>query len=143
VALKAYELCMPRLYALFTEQGTSVGEKYARMHRDDAISIDFGVMEDLQKKGVPIAVLPVDYGWSDLGSFTALEEIDKAVYGTVVSHNSASNIVQCDSGMVALMGVNDLVVIKDGDVVLVTTKDRCQELRSLVDRVRKEHPKFS
>ena len=94
VGLRAFESCMPRLYALFSDSAASVADKYARLHADDAISIDFGVMEDAQKKGIPISVLPVEYGWSDLGSFTALEEIDKAVYGTVVSHNSASNIVQ-------------------------------------------------
>ena len=139
VGLKAFEKCMPELYRLFSE-GAPITDRYRRIRPEDVLSIDFGVMERAQGQGIPVAVMAVDFAWSDLGSYTALEEIDKAVAGNVVSHNSASNIVQCDKGLVALLGVNDLVVVKDGDVVLVATKDRCQDIRKLVERVRKEHP---
>lgn len=139
VGLKAFEKCMPELFAVLSEDAP-IEDRYRRIRPEDVLSIDFGVMERAEAHGIPVAVMAVDFAWSDLGSYTALEEIDKSVAGNVVSHNSASNIVQCDQGLVALLGVNDLVVVKDGDVVLVASKDRCQDIRKLVERVRKEHP---
>ncbi len=141
VGLDAYSRCMPELKKLF-ESTDDIQKIYSQIYEGDAISIDYGVMEVAQEKGIPVSVFGVSYPWSDLGSYTALEEIDKAVKGNVVEFNSASNIVQVDKGLVALLSVNDLVVVKEGDVVLVASKDRCQDIRQLVQRVKKEYPEF-
>jgi len=76
----------------------------------------------------------------DVGSFPALEEINCSMLGDVVSLNSNSNVVQTDTGLVALLGVNDLVVVRDGDVVLVASKDRAQDIKALLEKVRAAHP---
>ncbi len=141
VGIDAFKKCMPSLAQTFEKQ--DIDDVYASLDSSSATSIDFGVMELAHKKNIPVAVLAVDYVWSDLGSYTALEEIDKTVVGTVVSHNAASNIVQCDEGIVALLGVNDLVVVKDGDAILVASKGSCQDIRKLVDRIKKDHPSFA
>jgi mannose-1-phosphate guanylyltransferase len=140
--LRAFEKCMPSLVAVFN-QYDSIDDIYAHISSSDATSIDFGVMEMAQKNGIAVAVKAVEFGWSDLGSYTALEDIDKSLVGTVVSHNAASNIVQSDDGIVALLGVNDLVVVKQGNVVLVASKDSCQDIRKLVERIKKDHPEYS
>lgn len=141
VGVSAFKECMPALVEAFNN--SNIEETYAAIDAKSATSIDFGIMELAPKKNIPLAVLAVDYMWSDLGSYTALEEIDKSVVGTVVTHNAASNIVQCDSGIVALLGVNDMVVVKDGDAVLVANKGSCQDIRMLVERIKKEHPDFA
>lgn len=142
VGLEAFERCMPNLGKVFAQEA-EIEKIYQSIDPLDAVSIDYGVMEIAQEKGIPVSVIPVEFDWNDLGSYTALEEIDKAVKGTVVSHNAASNIVQSDRGLVALLGVNDLIVVREGDIVLVASKDRCQDIRKLVERVKKDHPEMA
>ena len=141
VGLDAFTRCMPKLQQVFDQYSSKgISGIYENIDPHDAVSIDYGVMELAQEKGIPVSVIPVDFEWNDLGSYTALEDIDKAVKGNVVSHNAASNIVQSDHGLVALLGVNDLIVVREGDIVLVAAKDRCQDIRKLVERVKKEYP---
>jgi mannose-1-phosphate guanylyltransferase len=137
--IDAFRKTMPELAKLF-DSGTSVEKIYGAISKNDAVSIDYGVMEPASSKGILVSVVPVECGWNDVGSFPALEEIDRSTLGDVVSLNANSNIVQTDTGLVALLGVNDLVVVRDGDVVLVVSKDRAQDIKLLLDKVRATHP---
>jgi mannose-1-phosphate guanylyltransferase len=89
-----------------------------------------------------LATLPLDCGWSDLGSWLTLDEVlDKdadgnALVGDVVTLDSRDNLLLADQGCVAAVGVEDLVVVRTADVVLVAPKHRSQEVRDLVDRLR-------
>ena len=139
VGLEAFRRCMPSLVKAF-ESSENITEVYRVIDPHDAVSVDYGVLEMAQEKGISVSVIPVDFTWNDLGSFTALEDIDKAVKGRVLTHNAASNIVQSDTGLIALLGVHDLVVVREGDVVLVASKDHCQDIRKLVEKVKKEFP---
>ena len=104
----------------------------------DAVSIDFGIMEHAAQ----VAVVPVDCGWSDVGSWDAL--------GSVVPADRHNNVVRgeavlCDSegcvsfaapgAMVALVGVRDLVVVHTADATLVLPKSRAQEVRAVVEQL--------
>lgn len=105
------------------------------------ISIDFGVMEKAQN----IKVIPVDFGWNDVGSFPALDEIyDKDECGNVVknatlhSFHSQNNMVIVDEKLgcktVVLLGVEELVVVDRGDALLITKKSESQNIKKILER---------
>jgi mannose-1-phosphate guanylyltransferase len=137
--IEAFRKTMPPLANLF-EGALHVEKIYPQIDKQNAQSIDYGVMEQAVSKGIPVSVVPVDCGWNDVGSFPALEEINAAVQGQVVSLASGSNVVHTDTGLVALLGVNDIVVVRDGDVVLVAAKDRAQDIKALLEKVKAAHP---
>lgn len=103
-----------------------------------AVSIDYGVME----RQDDLATLPLDCGWSDLGSWQALAEIAEtdadgnALRGDVTVVDSQDSLVVADVGHVAIIGVEGLAVIRTGDSVLVMPKSRSQDVRAVVDALR-------
>lgn len=111
-----------------------LSEIYPRL---PAISIDYGVMEKLDD----LATLPLDCGWSDLGSWAALAEVlptdgeDNARRGDVVTLDARRNVLVADEGTVAVLGLDDLVVVRTADAVLVVPKERSQEVRRIVSRL--------
>lgn len=137
--IDAFKKTMPSLSELF-DGALHVDKIYASISKQDAQSIDYGLMEQAVSKGIPVSVVPTDCGWNDVGSFPALEEINAATKGSVVTLAAGSNVVHTDKGIVALLGVNDLVVVRDGDVVLVAAKDRAQDIKSLLEKVKAGHP---
>lgn len=103
-----------------------------------SISIDYGVME----KAADIAVVPADFGWSDLGSFASLPEVREAdaagnvAVGDAVLVDARNNVVIGQPRRpIALVGVEGLVVVDAGDAILVCPKERAQEVRQVVDRL--------
>jgi mannose-1-phosphate guanylyltransferase / mannose-6-phosphate isomerase len=96
-----------------------------------SISIDYAVMERTRKA----AVVPVDMGWSDVGSFATLwelsekDEIGNSSTGDVALFDSANCYVNAHGTRVALIGVSDLVVIATPHGILVTKQDRSQDVR--------------
>jgi mannose-1-phosphate guanylyltransferase len=137
--MEAFSRAMPGLVGAF-EKGGSIADVYGRIAKADAVSFDYGVMERAASLGIGVDVVPAACGWNDVGSFPALEEIGRASRGEVVSVDSASNIVQTDSGFVALLGVTDLVVVRDGEVTLVAARDRAQDVKALLEKVRARFP---
>lgn len=101
-----------------------------------SISIDYGVME----KSTRIAVVPADFGWSDVGSFAALPEVkptDQAgnvAEGDAVLVDAHNAVVLAKGGRpVAVVGIDDVVVVDAGDAVLVCRRDRAQDVRQAVE----------
>ena len=124
----------PELAAGLEEIAATPGrlrELYARLPSD---SIDYAVMEKLDA----ISALPLDCGWSDLGSWEALDEVllhddqDNAGRGDVLAVEARDNLLVSDAGTIAVLGVEGLVVVRTGDAVLVMPKDRSQEVRKIV-----------
>lgn len=102
-------------------------------------SIDYGVME----KASNIAVLPGDFGWSDVGSFAAIPEVRPAdANGNVVSGDQAvvvdckGCVVLADKRPLAVVGLTDVVVVDAGDAVLVVPKDKSQDVRKVVEALK-------
>lgn len=102
-----------------------------------AISIDHAVMEKLRDLGT----LPLDCGWTDLGSWEALWELlphdqdGNASHGAHLVFDSRDNLVYADTGTVAVVGVEGLVVVKTEDAVLVIPKERSQEVRRIISEL--------
>jgi mannose-1-phosphate guanylyltransferase/mannose-6-phosphate isomerase len=103
------------------------------------VSIDYAVME-LTKHA---AVVPVDIGWSDVGSWDSLWSIaprnndGNAMQGEVVAIDSHNCLVRADDGIaVALVGVEDMVVVATRDSVLVVPRNRSQDVKKIVDELK-------
>ena len=100
-------------------------------------SVDYAVME----KTSSAAVVPMDAGWSDIGSWSALWEVSSrdesgnAVSGDVIQQNSSGCLVRADHRLVATVGVEDLVVVETKDAVLVAHKDRVQDVKKVVSQI--------
>ena len=101
-------------------------------------SIDYAVMEKVKELGVDTKLVVLDAGWSDLGSFDALNEIDdkdkdgNIFKGDVVSLNTQNTIAISSKKNVSLLGVEDLIVIETADSVLVASKNDAQSIKKLV-----------
>ena len=100
-----------------------------------SISMDYAVME----KTNLASVVPLDAGWSDIGSWTALWEAcekDKeknSIVGDVKAMSTENCLIRAENKLVATIGVKDLVVVETKDAVLVAHKDQVQKVRDLVE----------
>jgi len=100
-------------------------------------SIDYAVME----KTDAAMVLPVDIGWNDVGSWSALWDVSEqdgdgnAHHGDVIAIDSRNSYAYA-TRLVALVGVDDLVVVDTDDAVLVAAKDRVQDVKQVVARLK-------
>jgi mannose-1-phosphate guanylyltransferase / mannose-6-phosphate isomerase len=110
--------------------------------RATAKSIDYAVME--RTKGA--AVIPVSYGWSDVGSWQAVWELSghdqfsNSAHGPAVFVDSRGSYVMSDKQLVALFGVEDLVVVTTDDAVLVAKREDGDGLRRLVQKLKDVAP---
>lgn len=104
-------------------------------------SIDYAVME----KTADAAVVPVDIGWNDVGSWSSLwqtangrDGMGNSVRGDVLLEQVSNSYVRAESRMVAAIGVDDLVIVETPDAVMVAHKSRAQEVRKVVERLQAE-----
>lgn len=104
-----------------------------------ANSIDYAVMEHTDKAAMVIA----DIGWSDVGSWAALWEIGaqdqdgNVVSGDVLLEDTRNCYVQGDGRLVATLGIEDLVVVDSADALLVAARDRVQDVKTIVERLKR------
>jgi mannose-1-phosphate guanylyltransferase / mannose-6-phosphate isomerase len=102
-----------------------------------SISIDYAVMEHTPRG----AVLPVELGWSDVGSWDALWQVNEkngegnVLHGDVVTDNVTNTLIKAQNRMVAAVGVQDLVIIETSDAVLVAHKSESQNVKRIVDQL--------
>jgi mannose-1-phosphate guanylyltransferase len=99
------------------------------------ISIDYGVME----KASQVAAVRGAFTRLDVGSLTGLAELwpqdarGNAIMGALLEKDSQDNLVYSDEGLVCLIGVQDLVIVRQGDVLLVCPKERAGEVKQVVE----------
>lgn len=103
-----------------------------------AESVDYAVME----KTSHAVVVPMDAGWSDIGSWSSLWDIGEkdengnSVHGDAILHNTHRSYVKTDDKLVAAIGVNDLVIVSTKDSLMVAHKDSVQDVNIIVDRLK-------
>ncbi|MGZ3439656.1 MAG: mannose-1-phosphate guanylyltransferase, partial [Polyangia bacterium] len=102
-----------------------------------SVSIDYGVMEKLPRGDV--FCVPGDFGWNDVGSWSALGELrphddaDNVSTGNTITIDARSNILYSDGKrVIAAVGVEDLVIVATDDAVLVMPKSKAQQVRDVV-----------
>ncbi|NNN28147.1 mannose-1-phosphate guanylyltransferase/mannose-6-phosphate isomerase [Pseudomonas nitroreducens] len=104
-------------------------------------SIDYAVMERTSEA----VMVPLDAGWSDIGSWSALWEVrakdscGNVLSGDVMEQSTRDTYVHADSRLVATVGVENLVIVETKDAVLVAHKDKVQEVKNIVERIKHEN----
>lgn len=102
-----------------------------------SISVDYAVME----RSNEVAVVPLDAGWSDVGAWSAVWEVGQqdqegnVIRGDVLTHQAHHNLVYTDQRLVALVGVDNLVVIDTKDATLVAQRDQVQDVKKIVEQL--------
>lgn len=96
------------------------------------------------EKADNVAMVELDAGWSDIGSWDAVwENLDKddannVLIGDVININSAENYVYSDDKLVSILGVKDLVIVNTKDAVLIANKKDVQDVKKIVDKLNLE-----
>jgi len=104
-------------------------------------SIDYAVMEHT-RKGV---VIPLDCGWSDVGSWSSLWEVENkdsagnVLTGDVITHDVEASYIRSESRLVAAVGVHNLVVVETSDAILIADKSKVQDVKHIVTALKKNH----
>ena len=144
VILGEFERQMPALYGLYPELMKTVADQnrlamakvYARI---PAVSIDYGVMEGARD----VRVIPATFGWSDVGAWDALSDVNETddrgnvMIGDVVAIDCANSVfVGHDRRVLAAVGLDRIVVVDSEDALLVAPRDRVQEVRAIVESLR-------
>jgi mannose-1-phosphate guanylyltransferase len=146
VILEAFDRFLPEIREAWDAAGNDAEKAYPRI---PVISVDHGILE----KATNVVTFPLDCGWEDVGSWLALENLADALGarttagavfgGQIVAVDARGNIVDAPGKVVALLGVEDLIVVHHGDAVLVASKPRAQDVRRLVDEVKRVRPELT
>lgn len=119
-------------------QAIAAADVYASMAD---VSIDYGLLELADN----VAVVPVDMGWSDLGSWESIyqqrgkDPQGNMLEGDVLAIDSQDNLLWSEHGLVATLGVTNLAVVQTRDATLICPRERVQDLKQLVAAVKKSH----
>lgn len=104
-------------------------------------SIDYAVME----KTSEAVVVSLDVGWNDIGSWSALWEIGEkdeggnCIRGDVLTHDTSDSLIFGEDRLIATVGLKDIVVVDTKDALMVATKDRVQDVKAIVNILKKEN----
>ncbi len=102
-----------------------------------ADSIDYAVMEKTDRA----AMIPLDVGWNDVGSWSALWDVAEkdasgnVTHGDVMTLDSLDSFIHAEKKLVAAVGVNDLIIVETDDAVLVAPKNKVQDVKGIVDQL--------
>ena len=101
-------------------------------------SIDYAVMEKTDSS----MVIPMDAGWSDVGSWSALWEVSEkdennnVIKGDVIAISSANNYLHSNNKLIAVVGIDNLVVVETKDAILVAHKEQVQDVKMIVNHLK-------
>ena len=144
--LKAIETHMPELYTGLLRlepflgtggQEKALSEIYGSL---PSVSVDYGIME----KADNVLVIPADFGWNDVGSWTAIDDLLPRDEHGVVAHaehisiDTRDCIVYSPKKLVATIGVSNLIVVETDDALLICDKSRAQDVKKVVEILEKE-----
>lgn len=147
--LKNFENFLPEIYADVVKIGDAMGtaseadvinEVYPQIQ---SISIDYGIME----KSSDVMVVPGEFGWNDVGSFDMLkvmhdEDADgNVVVGNCVNIDTKNSVVYSSGRLVTTLGLDNIVVVETEDGIMVCSKDRVQDVKKIVDKLKEEGKK--
>ncbi|MFT5297271.1 MAG: mannose-1-phosphate guanylyltransferase [Colwellia sp.] len=103
-------------------------------------SIDYAVME----KTSDAVVVPLDAGWSDIGSWSALWDVNSkdsngnAVVGDSIMHDTTNCLIQGSERLITTVGIDNLVIVDTKDALLVASKDKVQDVKKIVEQLKAE-----
>lgn len=138
VMLEETKRLMPRAYKTIIkiQDKFSLNRFWSKL---PSISVDYAIMERTNK----MVLFPADYRWQDLGSWQAIEEIlkkDKSgniFKGNYIDIASKNTTVWADKRLVATLGLNNIIIVDTEDALLVCAKDKTQEVKKIVKRLKR------
>lgn len=149
VYLKELKTFRPDIFAACTAAATATAVDFdmdfLRIDKEEfskcpSVSIDYAVME----KTSDAVVVPMDAGWSDIGSWSSLWEISSkdhlgnASFSDVMLHNTKDCYIRADNKLVATVGVENLVIVDTKDALLVASKDSVQDAKIIAEKLKAE-----
>ena len=143
VLLEAFSRYLPDVYRELTRLGAQdhpppLEEVYQHL---PSISLDHGILE----KAENVAVVPVEMGWNDVGTWEALHELfprddrDNVVLGRVIDQGSRECVFFAQNRLVATIGLTKTIVVDTPDATLVCHRDRAQEVKDLVSELHRQN----
>jgi mannose-1-phosphate guanylyltransferase len=147
--LDEIRVLLPDLHAALAEIDRAIGTPDERSVLQrvwpsiQSVTIDVGVMEKAQG----VAVIPVSVGWNDVGSWKSVADVipgdadGNTVVGDHLGLDTSGTLVWGRDRLIATIGLKDMVIVDTGDVLLVCPKDRAQDVKMLVERLRKDNRK--
>lgn len=142
--MKNFEMHLPAMYEGFLKMKESAGsDNFTAVlekcfNEFESVSIDFGIME----KAENIYTLSGSFGWDDVGSWLALERINKTdecgnyVTGDVITINTRNNVICGGKKLIAAVGLEDLIVVDTDDAILICSKDNTQDVKKVIENLR-------
>lgn len=154
VWLRALDRLAPEMSAACKAafEGQATDRDFVRIDKDafarcPSDSIDYAVMEKLaadRELAIPGVVVPLSAGWSDVGAWDAVwatstrDASGNAVQGDTILEDTRGSLVLAEGRLVACLGLDDMIVIETPDAVLVARKDRTQDIKRIVTRLKAE-----
>lgn len=145
--LKKFEALLPDIYTCLNQIGDALNTPEEKQVIEQVypvipkISIDYGIMERSEGE---VLVLPGDFGWNDVGSLDMLSvtkpanEDGNVCYGEQVNIDTHNCILYGQNQLIATIGVENLIVVQTMDSILVCDKDRAQDVKMVVERLKTE-----
>ncbi len=146
VFLEAVQKYAPNLYSDLQKIAETIGTASYEQVLDkiynqvDSISIDYGIME----KADNVFLVQGDFVWNDLGSWEEVYKYDQRKdenqntgTGEVIFQDTKNSYVYAPGSLVAVVGMDDVIVVKDGDTILVCKRDRAEEIKGVVAEITK------
>ena len=145
--LKEFQTQMPEFFAQLMEVNLVLGTPAYRAMMErvwpqvSKETIDYGVMEGASD----VVVIPVDIGWTDIGSWGSLFNLlpadaeENVFVGPHVEIDTTNTLIFGDKRLVAVMGVKDLVIVDTEDVLMVCSREREQDVKALVELLKQTH----
>lgn len=146
-AIKEY---MPQLYSALNvirehfdsdEIEKVLYEEYSKL---ESISIDYGIME----KAKNVYVVPGDFGWDDVGSWTSIERLyekdenGNVIKGNVVSVDTKKCIITGSDKLIATLGIEDVIVVDTEDALLICSKDKAQNVKEILKELKEKNSEY-
>ncbi|MGI6452370.1 MAG: mannose-1-phosphate guanylyltransferase [Syntrophomonadaceae bacterium] len=130
---------LPEIYEHLTKGFDAYLNSYSLL---PSISLDYGIAE----KSSRMAVVPADFGWLDLGSWDALAELfekdqssNVAVGKDIMVLNSQNCVVKQKDKTVVLYGLKNILVVETDDVIMISDRNKCQDVRKVVEALRQNN----
>lgn len=144
--LQLFQQHSPEIYTHLTRYNAAIGtpretevfeEVYEAVPR---VSVDYAIMEHAEH----VFVIPASIGWNDLGSWASLHDVmdndedGNAVAGQHVGVDTHNCLIHSRDRLIATVGLDNMIVVDGGDVVLVMPKNRSQDVKQLLEEVKKQ-----
>lgn len=136
---QSFQQCMPQFYQQLDQLGQAVasGRSIEPIWEQIAPeSIDVGIMERAEK----VAVVPVDMGWNDVGSWAAIYDINNqdennnvVLDGEHIGFETKGTLIQGSKRLIATIGLENVVIVDTDDALLICTKDKAQDVKQIVN----------